>query len=580
MESAPPLHRWLGSAAVALQLLAFHRSTPAAEGCEYARFVSRDTRLLLWVEDRDAFLRRTRRTAIEQAVRSAGITLDEIGAADAARQLSALVPDVALQALPDLLSRGRGSMALSIEGFVLESGVPRPDALALADVAGFEGLLPALRDLAEGKPAAAAVRNFRLPFEVAAEPPPVAHSHRGTAIVEFRTMAGDRVAMCESAGVLMAARSPQLLMKALDRAADPSVGNLAASDRFAETWRALDPKPGALVAYANLRRMRQEEAFLLLSGTAARALVMEGLRDFDGVGLAVRGVGEEFAARVFLEKGAGRRGADSMLLRESAPFQYARLLDQRALAALAVRADAALAGGLLAAAADLAGGMRTRVSAEQAIEKLGGARKLQPLLDQLGGELALFQPEIRTGEFAPRLGFLFDVRDGAAVERWFESQPRAVIRPQHAHGQKCFELLLANNGYLSAPAFAVVGDRLYGANSFLSLRDLIDPKFADLGRLVDSEHFRAPFDRIDLDPAAPASGQLFLASPILARDYSVWAVALLQGAAMRRLAADDRDFLANLGAMLDDPDVQDALRGVAVTAATREDGVLLELVGP
>lgn len=546
--------------------------------------LSRDARMLLWVGDREACLRRMRATPLVDVLSRLAPPELLASACTGLSHASIVLPPGVIAALPWALGIGRGEMALSVEGFVLRDGVPRPDMLWVADASGFEAIVDGIINAARrGAPIDPGV-SARLPFALAAEPPPSVRRHRDVDIGEITTVGGARLALAHAGHLVFGARSAELIEKAIDRRSDPAWGALDDSGRLQLAWRSVSPRPGDLLGHVNLRRLRQEQTLVGLGEGTLTTSLAEQLAEFDAVTFALRGVGDGFAGRLFLEDARRRSVEPGPLMRPAAAFRFPSRLHGEACAVFASRMSARQAAARLLELAPLAGGTKTRAVLEAALDPLGGARLLAELVDPLDGELVLLQAGgVVAGEVVPRVAFLMETCGAERVRRWFDAlvdrSQRRVLRRLSLGADIAWELRLPGNAYLSAPCFALVDDWLIGASSAMALRDVLQALASDAPALDRRPEYFAPFDRLDLDPRAPCLAVGFVDSAGLVRSLGPWLswhydVMVAQGTPNAVL-----DAIRDVIVLCDDPEVQEICSGFGYQARAVDGGVLIEAAG-
>lgn len=555
--------------------------------CRFAQVVSRDSRMLFWIGDRAAFRRRVSRV---DAVRVLGQEtfpefqedLREIGS-----DLFLFLPPALFEAVPVLLARGHGEMAISIEGFSIEDGKPRPDVLMLADVRGFEGLVASLSLVAEERVLTEKIMTrFGLPQEMMAESPVLRHVVAGVSIVEFRTPGGHRIALAEKDGVLFGARTVERVAAALERATRGFGGSLGDSARFRSAWQRVDPEPGALMWYADLRRLRQDESFRMIRPGLARSLFVDTLRPYDGLACAFRGTARSFETRLFLESGRMRTPTRTRLV-ENRRLESLGLLRENTQMALIQRASPGRIGEGIASLNYLAGGLWSPEWLGREIDQRFGARFFTRLGEHLTGELAtvVVEPE-SSGEQYPRLIFLLRIDDQDRVELLFDElllrseQSGVLRRVQLGGGISFYEGRLGKNGFASRPAVTLRSDWLICASNALVLRSFLRDLESDLALLQHSERFTAPLDRLDRSVDEALTGLLMFDS----RGMSRTGAALAFGFTRSMMATQANRKVVGLSGRLIrslfDPELSEALNNVAVLTRAVPDGVLIEATGP
>ena len=567
--------------------LAFAQSgegEPAAG--RFASLVSRDSKLYLWTDDRSAFLRRARRVALIRELAQIAPPEFPSDLADAGSNLSMFLSTEMFLAIPSIAGRGSGELALSVEGYILDRGQTIPDILVLADATGFEGLVKRLAMLVDQPERSdSLLAPFRLPFGVNAERPVQTHVHRGVTIAQFETSGGHTVALAESGGVLYGARSSQRVEMALDRAIRKSLGSLADSVRFQVVVRQAAPKPGSLFWYADLRRMRDPRSVHLLRECAGRDLLVETLSAYDGIGLTLRGSGETFEFRAFLERAAGTRSPGQSVPRQDAPFLTPARLPATSVAAATWRADAAQAGALLCSWNRYLGGVWSPEVVQEYILALLGKRETSQIAARLNGEFAVVMPQrVRASEILPRLVFMLQTDDALGLNRWLShvaqrSSP-ASFR-QITLGQDIYFLIsLPQNGYLTELAMTVSDGWLLASPKIVHLRWFVAQQRKQSTRLDQSEGFLRPMDRLDFKVDQPVSGLAFAAGTELADGVAGWLAAGLRVHPLLLQNPSRALPVARVARLLLDPDLAASFRGLGVRCRSTPEGVLIDGSGP
>lgn len=574
---------------VALPLLLVPQEDPRATpvGAAMDRLVgglSRDAKVLFFTPDCAATLRRIRRVPVMDVVGRLASEELQAQAAEYASHLSLFVPPPILSSAPALFARIQGGLALSVEGFVVDRGVARPDVLLIADDAGVADVVPALIALARSDAdGAARIRAADLPFELSDRRPRVGVSD-GVLIVELTTRSGVDLALAQSGGRLIAARSAERVAIALARLAAPSGASILGSDRFKEAMLAVTPRPGDVVWYADLRRLRREEAFVMAPEGPVRALFVDHLRDMDGLAVAIRGVGETFHGRAFLERGrwASREAGPGIagLFSTESVFSFPARITAPVSAAMALRADPLLTARI---AGQIAGAFLRTGTTDQALESvlkpLGGEAYLRSLSRHLGPEAVFFQPEgAFAGESLVRIGMAVEVRDDHAVSAWFEKLVTAgTARSIDLRGTRAWEVRLADGSQV-LPVFALHQGWLVGANHVFALRRIIDRSSS--APLASSDAFHAPFDRLDRAALSPGIVSGYIDTAQIAQAFATWMSGAQSMMWLTALSEDAWEWLDEIRELVDDPELQDSLRGMAWHGRRVASGFLLEWVGP
>ncbi len=544
-----------------------------------ASFVSRDARLFLRVDDRHAFLRRARRTDIARALAGAQATFARESLLRLTSDLTLFLPPVVIDAVPAILGRGDGEVALSVEGFTLERGEPRPDVLLLADLSGFEGIVSRLRAAAHGAmDARDVVREFALPFEAAERPDLLLH--RGIDLVRVTTGSGATIVLAEHRGLLLGAGRAEPIRAALDRMDDPHFGTLADDPAFARCWNELDPAPGSLFAYSNLRLLRREEAFLRAEEIVLRELFVHDLDDYDALALHVRGVGDQFELRGWLDTGKGK-SPTRPLFGGDAPFEAPRIVDGKVTASLSFRLDGVRVGRLLAALNPTLGGLLDAERLAARFDEIVDIRERIELASLLGGEVMLLHTRNVVGRIPTTL-VLIETRDPVALRRLLDriAARAPLVRGTDAPAGRTWTLSLRLNMHLSRPAFGVVDRWLVGGANAVALHALRQSAAEGDERLTRTESYLAPFDRLDLDVEAPRTTTLFLDTPHLGPVASVWLQSVAPRVQVAADAMETAEFLNDLLQLWDDPEVHEALHGTVAVTRSRPAGVRIDAVGP
>lgn len=570
---------WLGPLVLASLVVLTDVAAATSARSRLASLVSRDTRLFLRVDDRNAFLRRARRTDVARALSGDEAAFARQSLLGLTSDLSLFLPADVLDAAPRVLATGAGELALSVEGYALEGGRPRPDVLLLAEQDPSQGLVAAFVAAARaGKDAGAVAAAAVLPVDVVGRPEVL--SHRSTDLVRLRTVGGDALVIAERGGVLFGARRPEPIVAALDRMDDRHFGTLADDPRFAKAWTEVSPPPGSLFVYSNLRLLRRDEAFLRADEVVLRELFTDALAAYDALALHVRGVGGRFALRGWLEAGTGGTGRNP-LSALNAPFAAPALVDDEVTAALSCRLDAGRIGHLLAQLNPLLGGLLEAEEVEERFAEIVPPDARRALDALLGGEVMLLHTQSVHGRLPTTL-CIVETKDPAALTRLLDrvAERAPEVRAADAPAGRTWSLALTMNLHLSRPAFAVVDRWLVLGASPVALHALRERVRAGAPMLDASEAYLAPFDGLDLPVDEPRSATLFLDTKRLGPAASVW----LQGAAPRiRIAEgalETAEFLNDLLQLWDDPDVHEALHGAVVVTRSRPTGVRIDAIGP
>lgn len=568
------------SSLVLVTLVVLVADAAAAPGrSRLASFVSRDARMFLRVDDQDAFLRRARRTDIARALAGDEAAFARESLLRLTSDLSLFLPPEILDAVPAVLSRGEGEIALSVEGFALDGGRLRADVLFLADLSGFDGIVSRLRAAAHGAmDIEEVVFDLDLPF--ASDTRPELLRHRRVELVRVRTIGGESIVLAEHGGLLLGARRAEPIRAALDRMDDAHFGTLADEPMFVRAWNEIDPAPGSLFVYSNLRLLRREEAFLRAEELALRDLFIDDLDAYDALALHVRGVGTQFELRGWLELGAPS-AAGGLLHGGDAPFVAPGLVDESVTASLSLRLDGTRLGRLLATLNPVFGGIFDGDDISAMFDEIVSVRERFELASLLGGEVMLLHSRTMYGKLPTTL-FLAETRDPTALAALLD---RIAARAPAAHAVdtptgRTWSLALRMNLHLSRPAFAVVDRWLVGGANAVAIHALRRQIEQGGVRLARAEMYVAPFDRLDIPVDEARTTTLFLDTPRLGPAASVW----LQGAAPRVQFAPEAmemaEFLNDLLQLWDDPEVHEALHGTVFLARSRPSGVRIDAVGP
>ncbi len=548
------------------------------EGQRLARFVSRDARMLLWVGDRAAFMRRVERTDVVRLLGSSGARHARDAVAVLGAQASLFFSPGALGAIPGLLSRGTGEMAVSVEGYVLEGGEPQPDVLVLADVDGYEGMIDALAN-ATTPAGRARLAESGFPIVLAERATPRVRTYRDARIVTVATRWGT-ISLAELDGVIFGARNESRIERALERARAGLFGSLADSAAFVETFEQVAPAPGSMFGFINLRQVRSERSIELVEADPIWDALLSDKDSFDAAGFAVRGVSGEFRANVFLRGGVRGRTVDASGRRER-PLRSLSLVDRSAAVTLAVHTSGRQAGALLASMNRRLGGAWSAEKLENTFVGLLGPAWADQLASRVGGELVLFQTPA-PGQY-PTLAFLLETADPNGVRQWFEQTTEQVgsrpLRAFDAGGRRIYVMSLAGNQFLSNLAMTVFDGWLVGSTSVPVLRSLVDRMATSSSPLAESEAFLAPMDLLDRAAREPVYAILHADTERLVSIVQFWN---LWGAGGPRQGGGDEAHRAavELVSLGSDPEFADAARGIAIVAESRAGGLFLEIVGP
>ncbi len=556
-----------------------------ADPLRLASLVSRDAQTFVWVADRAAFLRRMRATPFWAA-------LADLGDDDAIDDLESLATELSLVFPPGVFSRwaatlahGSGDMALAVDGFTIASGKSEPNILLLADARGMEKLVPALvllaQDPDEGEDA---LDDLELPFEIDEDARATVTTFRGVQIVQATIEDFAPVAFATANGIIFASRDQRLVERAIDRAFDATVGSLRDSARFRVVWDELKPTPGSLVWYSNLRKLRQSDMARAAAPGSLRAEFADVMRPFDGAGFTVRGRGESVDLRVFLERGAGRQQDPNPLFRSNERFRSLALFPAESTCEFSARVTGEQAADAIGAVAEFMGGRGVEAQLDLITRSLASSGPMPSLLEHLDGEMTVAQTKAASpGESVPRVAFAVECLDAAAVDAWFQEAVRRAgpvpVRPTRVAGANGYEILFPNPEIPLRPVFVVKDGFLLGASQGFVMRDLLKSIGTPAASLAERHDLLAAFDRVDHDVREPATALAWLDGARFTSSALTWASCAIRGAPSRA----GREALERAQAILEtlmDPDVEETLKGVAVRAELRDDGVLIEAAGP
>ncbi len=549
-----------------------------------AGLVSRDCETFVWTADRAAYLRRLRATPFLKAIAE----VDDDDAMDAlssiASELSQVFPAALLSGWRNLLERGAGDVALAVDGFTIGQNGAEPDVLLLADVRGLEKVVAALMRCAQSRDVGEEMLDIlEVPFELD-ESPAVVSVFRGVTIVVIGIEEVGPVAFAESSGVLLASKDKKLVERAIERQLDTSVGSLRDSSRFRAVWERIEPNPGSLVWYANLRKLRQSDFARAATPGSLRAQVGEALRAFDGVGFALRGRGEALELRAFLERGAGRTQDPNPLFRSTERFRSLAAFPAESTCVLAMRVSGEQAAETVGTVARFIGGPGLDMHVKMIGQLLRARGAMPGLLEHLDGELVLCQtkPAVQ-GEGIPRVAFALECLDEAAVRAWFAEAVRRAgplpIQPAKIGGLDGYSILFASPDVLLRPVFVVKDGFLFGATQAFVMRDLFRVEGKPAVSLLERNEFLQAFDGIDHDPRQPANALLWLDGSRFMSSALTWTTCAARSM-MRRPDRERIDGVERILELLTDPDVDEALSGTAVGVTQGEDGALIVAGGP
>lgn len=557
---------------------------PAARGADddfgrAASLASRDALLFVSVDDREAFVRRAGATAIGRAV--AEYDSEELAELFAlfASEASIFLPPAAMNAFGRVLSEGRGELAISVEGLIAKGNGVEPEILAVADLAGLEPMLDVFARLASREDAYDDLDDLELPFPIDRAVGVSSRTRGDLRTLEFAIEAGSRVVVAVDGARILVASRLETIERAIERGRNPSFGSLRDSLRFRESWRSLDPGRGSLVAYANLRRLREDARHSLGAAAWAKSALESRLAAFDGIGFAIRGVANRFEARLELER--GRSTGNEALLRPNETFTYpARLSGSRFV--LGLRLDAEPSIPWLEGALAVAGNFDASASVDEFASACGGSAALSPLAKAVGGEFELFLVGEETSIDAfPRIGLSFAVKDRALLERTLEVLAATVperVRRGKLGGEGFWAFRLTGGGSIFAadPSFVVRNDRILAATSPNNLRLLLD-EHARRSSLARDPAWLSAWDSLEHAPDDPAVAHAYLDTSRLSEALAVWMRPYFTA-----FAGNPRvgPLIAELFHTLEDPDIHDALGAITLRAESRPSGVRIEATGP
>jgi hypothetical protein len=542
-----------------------------------ASLVSRDALLFVWVDDREAVSRRAANTALGRALEEYDSEeLSDLFTLCASESSIFLAPAV-VRTFGFVLGRGRGEVALSVEGVTTDGDRFFPELLAIADSEGLEPLLEVLARLAKGDDDAAdALEEMQVPFEIDLDhgvKPRTALGHGGYEFV----VGGKRIVVFVHGERVIAAGSIATIERAIQRAENPSFGSLRDSLRYRETWRALEPGRGSLVVYANLRRFRQEARAAIADVSWVRDLFEERLAAFDGIGIAVRGSGDRFEAAIELER--GRTTGEEALLGPNLVFDYPSQLAGTTLA-LNIRLPPKSAAGWAKKLLWLGGNTIASKAVDEFVLDCGGEGAFEPITRALDGEFSVFLIGKETSaDPMPRIGVRYSVRDRAlllkALDVLSTAFPERVRRGKFG-GEALYSLKLAGALSATEPTFVVRDDHLLAATSPNHLRILLDD-LAKRPRIERDPVWLTAWDYAHKSALDPAVAHGFGDSVALAETLPIWISPLFpEFSDHPRLGP----LVAELFHALGDPDIQDALGSIVLRAESRPSGVRVELHGP
>jgi len=552
---------------------------PSTHVSRLASIVSREARLFLRVDDPQAFMRRARRTDIARALSGDEAAFARESLLRLSADLSMFLPPVIMDAIPAMLSRAEGELALSVEGFVAEDGRPRPDVLLVADVAGFETLLEDLLEASYGKvDIEDVVFDHDLPFEVDGRPR--VEKHRGADVIRLQISGGSTLVLTTHRGLLLGARRVQRVQVALDRMERPQFGSLADDPAFTRAWGEVDPAPGSLFAYTNLRLLRRDSPFLRADDVRLRGLFVDQLAEYDAGALFLRGVNDRFEARGWLEVGAARR-AGLPLLGGDAPFEAPTYVSGDVTASLSFRLDGSRFGDLLAWLNPRVGGLFESDHVVETFQSVTTVQERQELAGLLGGEATLLHPRLIQGRLPTTVAMIRSSnpsRLSALLDRIADR--KQLIRAIDSRFGRTYTIAILANLHLARPAFTIRDGWLIGAPNSMALHAVCGPLGADDSPLHRTEEYVAPFDALDRPVDGSRTAVLFLDTPRLGPAASIWLTGVAPRAMLSVDASEAADFLNDLLQLWDDPEVHEALHGTLVVTRSRPLGVRIEAVGP
>ncbi len=543
-----------------------------------ASVVSRDSMLYVSIEDRASFVRRADDTRICQAL--AEYDDDDVGKLFtmlAAESSMFLAPPV-VELARFIVRHGHGEFALSVEGMVVDHDQLQPDILAIAAKSGLEDALKLLDRCAAGdSDAPDDLEDLDLPIDLSDLKVSRAKLDDGSSYLDLTLPGRGRMAITESDNRVWIASSAPTLKRGLERSRNASFGSLRDSLRFRELWRNLDPRPGSLVGYANLRRIRQDG---VLAGNVApwvTSLLDSKLSGFDGIALAVRGMGGKFSAHVELER--GHTSGDEPLLRDNEVLTYPAKLPASPFVA-ALRLDAPEIAVSLRNLLFLGGNIHASERVEEFVEECGGARAFEPLGRAIGGEFDAFV--IGADEIVdqlPRLGARIELRDRKLLEHVLDELSK--IAPKRIQkgvlvGETAYTLAITGPAIATDPVLVVRDDEVIVATSGSHLREVLEAEKRSETTGAAKRFLRA-FDDLDTDSSARSVAHLFVDSVALSSAFSVWLPAFFRFAPKPSRA---NQLLPALFHLLGDPDIQEAMDHIVVRAQSRPSGARIDLIGP
>lgn len=545
---------------------------------EFASLVSRDALLYVYVDDREAFVRRADATSIGRAiVEYDSEELEELFTLFAAESSLFLAPD-AVRAFGYVLEQGRGELALAVEGVIAVGQRVEPEVLAIAENHELQPLFDILLRLAKGdEDAEDDLEDLELPFPIDLAAGVATSSRADAQFVEFDTGAGARIVVAAHGARMLVSSRVETIERALERARNPSFGSLRDSLRFRELWRSLAPGRGSLVTYANLRRMR-ETGRVTLGGVAwAKHALDSRLAAFDGLGLAVRGVGRRFETWIELER--GRSTGEEALLRENVPLSYLHAIPNTHFVA-SLRLDAEQAVPWIENALWAGGNLRAREQLASFVSNCGGSRAFEPLARAVGGEFSLFLIGAETSiDPFPRIGARFQLKDRSLLDRTLLALSTAIperVRRGRWGGETLYSFRLEGGVFATDPTVVVRDDAVFAATSPNHMRVLLED-LAKKPRLDRERNWLSGWDALEASPSDPAVAHVAIDAAKFAEAARIWVQPLFP------VFADDPrlgPLVAELFHAIEDPDIQEALSPITLRAESRPSGVRIEMSGP
>lgn len=594
-----------GFGRIVVTLFATVAATPPADAspsdalARVARLVPRDAHVVVFVDDRAAFVRRADRTDLCEAFHTLGDSMIDDFVTAIEPQLRALVPVSVLAESSWLFRRGSGPVALAVDGFVTTERGQEPDYVVVMDARGLTGLASTFRSLATDSKrddALEALEAYELPFDVDDDVNVAFTSYRGLELVEVDDeVEGHHFALCQVGDIVIGGRTATKVREAADRALDDSFASLAQNRRFQTFWRNAGGANGALFGFVDVRRIRQSIGAFATGNWLVRAGLDGPLRDVDGFAAGLRAVGKTFECEMYLEQrpqivGDSNR-AHTATVRADVPrvFRFHERLGERVAYVDARIATPAEAGrelfdlGVSTGALQLPNLIPPNPSS--VLGKLG-----DDLVDLVGGEFAVAQiAQESGGEFLPRMCFALEVKDTDRLRDVFEDRmnifmlPGVLLRPLDDVNDG-YECVLAGNNLFARPAIALRGNYLIGASSSAALRDVLRRAAEPLG---ESGEFLEAIDRLDADADAPSTRWVYVHPRHFVESFSSWVALVHRWPDLLDRSGEDEEVVESIRAALetvtewvDDPDVCDALHGAMLRFDSQDGGTHVRFVGP